>query len=501
MKLPGKKALSLGAGVLVLGGAGFATIKYSDPSHYAELAALRLGIGEHVAAFIPYWGEEKGSPQPAPEHQHAGSARQPAHEVEKSSADEGSGHHNENRQAEVLAGPRGGGPAAGHETMSGSEEGGEHVAPEISYTAPLARESRLIAEVRALQMIQQRLAQGDATAVSEQQKILLEIGHDIAAIDPEKASLQEIYASVTYLLSGGRPDAVERFLRRRDLPKAVRKLLKGAIAYVRSDAIAASDELHDLDHLQFGASVAGHLALVQSRAIEDLPPERRQALLEFTSNTMLGTLLEEAALRRLMDIAAANNDTKVFLRSASRYGRRFARSLYNADYRGALLQGIVKLQESKHGPSAAQLDLLLFELRPERRNDILDSLAEAGLRNGLSDLCQYAASRRRRLAPEGSVPWTRASLYDASCAIAERGADALQRLKSLDVAMLAPEDRQLRTSALLLAEHAMLADTAGEPLIYPNLDAEVLTKEQSAFRDKVHSELSSIGKTIEESRK
>ncbi|NJM28724.1 MAG: hypothetical protein HC855_00040 [Rhizobiales bacterium] len=240
--------------------------------------------------------------------------------------------------------------------------------------------------------------------------------------------------------------------------------------------------------------------MVQASAVEDLAPSRRRELLELTANTMLGTLLEEAALRRLMELAAGDKDINTFLRSASRYNRRFSKSLYNAEYRSALLQGIMKLEAGKRGLNPAQLDSLIFEKSAERRNDILASLAESSLRAGLSGLCRYAAGRQRRLSNEGSAPWTRASLYYSSCSVTEDGVIAVASLKSLNAELLDQEDKELLGSALLLAEHAALASKPAAITSSQLSATQALTDDQAAFRDKLRDDLASVSKVMEGSK-
>ncbi|MFN0192274.1 MAG: hypothetical protein ACKVP5_09910, partial [Aestuariivirga sp.] len=175
-------------------------------------------------------------------------------------------------------------------------------------------------------------------------------------------------------------------------------------------------------------------------------------------------------------------------------------SLYNAEYRNALLQGIIKLEAAKRGLSPAQLDLLIFEKSAERRNDILGSLAEASLRAGLSSLCRYAAGRGRRLSHEGSVPWTRASLYHASCSVTEGGASAVASLKSLSAELLDHEDKELLRSALLLAEHAAFAGKSTAVTTSQLSAKEALTEDQAAFRDKLRDDLASVNQVMEGSK-
>jgi chemotaxis protein MotC len=379
-----------------------------------------------------------------------------------------------------------------------SEHGGDSFA-ELPYVPPASLQSGLIGQVRQLQMVQERLAKGDASAVKEQKNLLVGIGQTLSGFAVDKANAAEIYSAVTYLLSGGRPDVVEHILTRKDLPIAVRNLLVGAIAYVKGDAQNAGDHLRNLDPLQFGRGISGHLAMVQASVVEDLTQANRRRLLELAANSMLGTLVEEAALRRIIEQSASGKDVDGFILAADRYHRRFARSLYNAEYMSALIEGILRFETDKSALSPDQLDTLIFFLPPERRNDILQALSEAGLRKGFDGLCRYASGRLRRLAAEGSVTWTRASLYYFSCSIAAKTTESVSSLKSLDLQRLDSRDRQLARSAILLAERAALADASVLDPKFRNASNVDLTDEQLAFQGAVRAEIAKIDQLIKES--
>jgi chemotaxis protein MotC len=501
MKLgrPGKKTIALVVALAVLGGGGFGAVKYLGLDPQMLMAMLPHESAQRYLAMLGLADDPGKEPKPpVTEGEEQASAAQTAELAPSGGAQrpEDSDHRGEASKEQGVEHND-----APEKTDNGSDPHGKHAAPEIPYVAPSSLQSSLVRQVRALQAVQERLARGDKQAAREQRELLIQLGDSVSRLPVAQASLEEIYASVIYLLSGGRPDIAARFLERKDLPHAVEKLLSGSIAYVKGEAALASDDLRSLDPRQFGPSIAGHLAMIQASAVEDLTPLQRRELLELTANTMLGTLLEEAALRRLMELAAGHGDTGTFLGSANRYSRRFSNSLYNAEYRSVLLQGILKLETGKHGLSAEQLDSLVFEESAARRNDILESLARASLRGGLSNLCRYAAARLRRLSPEGSVPWHRASLYHASCSVTEGGAGAIASLKSLDARILDDEDRELLNSALILATHAALEDKP-DAMAVPRLpDADTLTEDQLAFRDKVRNELASVDQIIQGSIK
>lgn len=370
---------------------------------------------------------------------------------------------------------------------------------ELPYVPPASLQSGLIGQVRRLQIVQERLAKGDASAIKEQKSLLVGIGETLSRFAVDKAGAAEIYSAVTYLLSGGRPDVVEHVLTRKDLPVAVRNLLIGAIAYVKGDAQIAGDHLRNLDPLQFGRGISGHLAMVQASVVEDLTQADRRRLLELAANSMLGTLVEEAALRRIIEQSASGKDVDGFIRAANRYHRRFARSLYNAEYMNALIEGILRFETDKSALTPDQLDNLIFFLPPERRNDILQALSEAGLRKGFDGLCRYASGRLRRVAAEGSVTWMRASLYYFSCSIGAKTTESVSSLRSLDLQRLDSRDRQLGRSAILLAERATLADPPILDPTFRHASTLDLTEEQLAFRDAVKAEIARIDQLIKES--
>jgi chemotaxis protein MotC len=366
----------------------------------------------------------------------------------------------------------------GQKPISNSLESQEHdtVNSGLEFTQPSSRSRALVASVRKLQDVQSRLAGGEPASAVAQREALVAIESHISRLVTADVTSSDAMAAAVYVLSGGKPVVLERLLATKNLPPSLRKLMSGAVDYVKGDLASASEKLATLDPSQFPPLLGGHLAIAQTRAVEGWSYRQRRDRLRIVTNTLPGTLLEEAALRRLIELAARHGDPAGFVKSGIRYARRFGSSLYNSEYRLVLVDGIMALDKARKLPSAEDLDRLFLALEPHRRIDLLQQVSRQSLRKGAKPLCQYASGRERRITIENSFHWTRATLYFLACGVVEQGEASVAQLRSLDIALLTEEDRALHSGALKLAQRALLLEpfakdgdlnTYGEPDLAP----------------------------------
>jgi chemotaxis protein MotC len=387
----------------------------------------------------------------------------------------------------------------GHEAKDDEPEGhGSTEATTVVFTKPTT--SPLVAKLRVLQGIQDRLAAGDATAVPLQRDSLISIEKEINGLRAGPLTLPDAYAATTYLLSGGRPGAVTSLAARSELPKSAKRLIEGALSYANGDPISASEKLHEFVPSQFPAMLAGHLTLVQARVVEDLTDQQRIALLMSIVNALPGTLLEEASLRRILELSASSLQVDVFERAVKRYQRRFSNSLYNNEYRIAVVAGIVSFEAGKRPIPDLKLDGIVFSHAGSRRDNLLQSLTEAGLRKGYQQLCRYAASRQRRLAPEKSPDWARATTYLAACGVIEADPAPSDHLSSLDVSLLSPKDLAVHQAAMQLADRVRLADSFEFTMNKGAASSSDLPQEIELLQEFVNESLKEIATAIEASK-
>jgi hypothetical protein len=381
-----------------------------------------------------------------------------------------------------------------------SEGGSEHLEMQ-PYKPPDSASNALVQKVRSLQVVQEKLAHGDMSLAAAQRDILAELGKQLDRVPAEQAHFPEWYAGASYLLSGGQPTNVEPFLKHKDMPPSVRKLLEGAIAYVKGDEARAAESLRNLDPGQFPSMLAGHLTMIQSKLNAGLKPEQRRELLKQTTNLLPGTLLEEAALRRLMELATVSRDQAGFLQAAQRYQIRFSRSIYSAEYRRAIISGILAFQATDHVFKDSELDSVIFAQTPVRRNDILHTVARIALSKGQERLCRYASGRLSRISTENSVTWTRATLYNIACSVVGHDQNFVSRLKHLNISKLPPHDQALQAAALRLATQVQLKEVFGLQDNNRNFPKAEMPEDIVKLKSSVASQLAAIGRIIEESQK
>jgi chemotaxis protein MotC len=325
-----------------------------------------------------------------------------------------------------------------------------------SHVVATQRPSALAASIRKLQDVQSRIAAGDTSVTAAQRETLLEIEKNIANLSVEHAEPEDFMAATVYVLSGGKPAAVDQLINAKSIPPALHALMTGATHYVRGDLELASEKIARLASGQFPSFLGGHLAIAQARAVEALTYPQRREKLRIVTSTLPGTLLEEAALRRLIELAARHSDTTIFVRAALRHTRRFKNSLYGSEFRIAFIDGILTLDKAGKLPSNLDLDQLIFTQKYQQRFDLLKELSARALRRGSKPLCQYAAGRERRISLENGSDWTRATLFFLACGVVEQSRESVTQLQLLNVSGLSEEDRELHASALKLAKRALL---------------------------------------------
>src|SRR5690606_3957574 len=90
--------------------------------------------------------------------------------------------------------------------------------------------------------------------------------------------------------------------------------------------------------------VAAFLYLVKGSVVASIDGEAGIALLDRARLLGTGTLVEEAALRRTISLAANAGDRARFLSAAEQYARRFLRSPYASQFAETFVAGVISLK-------------------------------------------------------------------------------------------------------------------------------------------------------------
>jgi chemotaxis protein MotC len=200
------------------------------------------------------------------------------------------------------------------------------------YVAPGSRKSTIVQAMREITHSQTRMANGDEKAPPGLKMLMLQVPSLLNNTKPEMVSQSEIEAIALYVLSGGDPSNTVRFLGSEKLSSGQRVLLEGVKSYSKADFNIAAEKLLPLDVRQFEPFLAAQLAVAQAQLEPPSDFEKSVAKLGFAANMVPGSLVEEAAIRRILPHLARHGDTQKFAYWAQRYLRRFPNSQYYPDF-------------------------------------------------------------------------------------------------------------------------------------------------------------------------
>nr|WP_321462028.1 chemotaxis protein [uncultured Cohaesibacter sp.] len=300
-------------------------------------------------------------------------------------------------------------------------------------------------QVRVVQSMQAQTAKGSMQAFTAQRKLIANLNQHFLELGPDAwQNPQNARAAVIHLLSGGHP-AVGHHLLSLDPPAAIDPaLLKGALAYIEGRRGEAYRALSPIDPLSLSPTLGGQIALVQ--AILSLPENLEDALAAIDKARLLlpGSLVEEAALRRGVSVAAAQSDARLFQAYSLQYMRRFNNSIYNSDFRRRFAIAMRRFGESKSGTTFAELDTVISEFDMDARRGLYLLLSYSSLVGGNVALAQQAAKAALPLTLDGSADQARSHLYLAGSMIdADSIKLALQHLWAVNRSSLSSRDQLL----------------------------------------------------------
>jgi chemotaxis protein MotC len=313
-------------------------------------------------------------------------------------------------------------------------------------------QSAFALEVRKLLVSQTSAAKGAGQAARSQKQIIARIHTLLSTMDPTLASRQDHEALAIYLLSGGSPRGTAKLIASA-LPNSTHlKLMEGAKAYVVGDLERAKEVLLKLDATDFQSQLQGRLLLTQAALSNSYDHVAQKQMLEKSAGLLPGTLVEEAARRRLINLSVSAADAPAFSRHTSHYVRRFPKSLYIADFAIVFQKGVLQFEAMGRPVSRHLVKSAVSVLPSELRRDVILSISREAATSGLRALCLFAGQDLyKEQAETGSVD-NRMLLYATVCDVVEQPERVLETLAGLQTSAFDAEDEQLRSNAVRMAE-------------------------------------------------
>jgi len=311
--------------------------------------------------------------------------------------------------------------------------------------------------VRSLQLVQDRLADGDHAALPMQKKLLEMIDRRLREAAAEDFDdLRNFRAMLIYAMSGGNPKTIEVVSAKLDLEGPDAALSRGVLEYLQGRPSAARTQLAGIDALAQAPELGAFLALVKGSIAATDDPE---AALGFFDQARLlgpGTLIEEAALRRSIILGAERGDAERFLLLSSQYVRRFLRSPYASQFADSFVAGVIQLDGIV---SLDAIDDIVAGMEADQRKVIYLRLARRSAIDGLRELSAFASTRAESSgSSEKPTDDPRTILYASlSSVTSDNVAEVVARLKTIDTSKLSANDRLLLEAVTKVADEVMAA--------------------------------------------
>jgi chemotaxis protein MotC len=422
---------------LILGGAMLITI----------LAAGGAGtwfMGASILSFLPFIGQAETPAGALPEkHQSdAMHGAQPAPHAEDFAPEE-VGH------AEAEAG-------TADDSHSGSAKSDKNTSVELvpapDYKAPYSRGSAVIEAVRQINSLQTRMAQGEKDAPQALKSVMLRVPDIVSKIDPAKISALEIQSVALYVLSGGNPTVIDPLLKSEALLADHKSLLTGVMSYATADFAKASEALIPLDPKKFETMLSAQLSVAQAQLATNAAHSENIKRLAFAADVMPGTLIEEAATRRIIPYLVGARDTNGLSYWTQRYLRRFSDSLYYLDFEVSLVSALASMLAEKSAIDENDLVGIFLAAGQIRAATVAQKVLVKAILDGNVASCaliEKSLETTFDLKLESMKP---ASVLIKICQMTEGGAEELAALKSIDVSGLDEDVRLHLSKAIAMSE-------------------------------------------------
>jgi chemotaxis protein MotC len=305
--------------------------------------------------------------------------------------------------------------------------------------------------VRALQAVQDGIANGDTAAYGRHIALIRQTGEKFLAADASVwSNPQNGQAVVIYLLSGGAPQLVRKLPR--DKINVDERLFNGALAYVEGHQDEARELLKDVKPRTIPSGLGGQVALVQgalfARAEASFAIER----LDDARLLLPGTLVEEAALRREILLVGQAEDFDKFEFLTLAYIRHYRNSIYAGDFWQRFSTGLTQSSLALDDRRFARIVTMLEQIDRASRLKLYLVIGRTAMVRGRLIVTRLASERALSLSADASVERERAHLFrGVSRVLTDEYDGGLAELKALDRSKLPERDLPLLNATIQLA--------------------------------------------------
>jgi chemotaxis protein MotC len=359
--------------------------------------------------------------------------------------------------------------------------------------------SELRVPMQALLDSQTALAHGKAEAEDRHKQARDAIDDKIKTFDHRTLSSHEVELLAVYVFSGGEPFLVESLLHSLEKDPPNKALLESAIAYVSRDLKQAGRKLHSLDLGHLPPPVLSRVLLVQSQTASTLDAAERARLLVQAAGLSPGTLVEEASIRRLVQLWADVANVRQLMRWSRHYLRRFPKSHYRGDFVKSFNAGVLKAARRGDFPRKDDIDFVLRSLELSDAGEMALHITKSSLDSGFRELCITFANAAAQILPEASPERNTLLIHGLACKAAEMPAMVLEELADPGLVQSDAASRQVLLDAQALASNILEEDSSRVPRT-PG-ETQHADEQLEDFAASVAQQLKSSFRLLQESKK
>ena len=292
---------------------------------------------------------------------------------------------------------------------------------------------------RTLQMVQDQIVLGSRAAHDSLPELRRRLAREIAASAGALwGKPQGVRVLAIHLLGGGATRLVRDLLAKNEVEAGARPMLTALAAFADRQKEAA-ELLSAIDARTLDAAIGGPFALAQAIASGE-NVEKAFAFLAQAKLLSPGGIVEEAALRREIELLLKLGRKAEAAQTTARYLWRFGASLYAASVLEFLAGSMIpELADKADGqPIVAKL---VSEMPRQARRDILLSVARRGVIGGKLEIARFAGTAAQGTGALEPPLEQRARVYVAvaEALLGDMGR-AAEGLGAIDRKTLEPED-------------------------------------------------------------
>ncbi len=320
---------------------------------------------------------------------------------------------------------------------------------------------------RRLQRVQDRIVAGEPGSLQAYREAMAHAAQEMMALPAETwRHERNVMSAAAYVLAGGRPELARHVLGMPGISADARRLLEGAHAYAMGKYYNAYNLLYEVHPELLPVSIAGQVALVKAMLMSPRDLDRATTYLAMARRMAPGTLVEEAALRRIIRIKAEAGAVDDFFRAARSYARRFPNSVFLSDFLRNFAFGSLRFPDQHAERLATEVEAIAAQVDPAARLFMFSLLARGATVFGKFDLAREVSGRSLELVQDDPRLEQRLRLYHAASSLtrSELVEEAGSQLDGIDRDVLDVNDARLLEAA------RMVAGKIREPLQAASLD-------------------------------